>query len=462
MVSTSILVIFIYFVAMKITKVLLKDFHQFKDTTIDLTYPKGHPKAGAPLDKVCIIGQSGTGKTTLLKVIGGHTFTINSLFKEYNSKEFNKVRVSRKFDDIGVDVRVYVDGEANTYGWSERTLEEKEKKISFQEALERQKKHYELTKTHFIFFPADLHYEFESSGSNLSSKKVIDFTKEKVGDVWNLVFEEIQKFQEEEIKLKQEIAKVAVESNSDAMIIRKAVRKLEAWKKTAENPIKKLAEECLDPVLKHVNLRVKRDFNFEAKSDIGLVKLEDFNGNEVPYHLLSTGTKQILLTSLPLYLLKPDQTLILCDEPERSLYPSLQKFIIDYYISLTKNSQFFFATHSPIIASCFEPWEIVELKFDAEGHVYQEQYYPKGKERHVDNYTIIPSYLTYDLMLSKVFDLEETHSHDRSEKITEVLMLRNQLLKFKEKNSIDSPEAKQVYKNYRTLAEKLFWNFETE
>jgi hypothetical protein len=192
------------------------------------------------------------------------------------------------------------------------------------------------------------------------------------------------------------------------------------------------------------------------------VKLEDFNGHDVPYHLLSTGTKQILLTALPLYLLKPDQTLILCDEPERSLYPSLQKFIIDYYISLTKDSQFFFATHSPIIASCFEPWEIVELKFDEEGYVYQEQYYPKGKERHVDNYTIIPSYLTYDLMLSKVFDLEETHSHDRSEKLTEVLMLRNQLLKFKENKSINSPEAKRIYKDYRTLAEKLFWNFEAD
>src|SRR6185437_16795593 len=99
---------------------------------------------------------------------------------------------------------------------------------------------------------------------------------------------------------------------------------------------------------------------------------------------------------------------------------------IDYYISLTKNSQLFFATHSPIVASCFEPWEIVELKFDEKGYVYQEQYYPKGMNRHVDNYTIIPSYLTYDLMLSKVFDVEETHSHDRSEKIAEMLMLRNQ------------------------------------
>ena len=43
---------------MKITKIHLKDFHQFKDLTIDLTYLKGHEKEGQPLDKVCFIGQS--------------------------------------------------------------------------------------------------------------------------------------------------------------------------------------------------------------------------------------------------------------------------------------------------------------------------------------------------------------------------------------------------------------------
>jgi len=447
---------------MKITRVQLKDFHQFKDTTIDLTYPKGHPKEGEPLDKVCIIGQSGTGKTTLLKVIGGHTFTIDSLFEEYEPEDFKDASVSQKLNELEYSIKVNLNADQERGEYIYENTKSNGNAILFEEFSNAEDKFLEQTKTHFIFFPADLHYEFVSTGSKLSSKKVIDFREDKVGDIWNLVFEEIQKFQEEEIKLKQEIAKIAVESGSDVNAIQKAVRKLETWKKKAENPINKLADECLDPVLKHINLRVKRDFSFEAKSDIGLVKLEDLNGNEVPYHLLSTGTKQILLTALPLYLLKPEETLILCDEPERSLYPSLQKFIIDYYTSLTKNSQFFFATHSPIIASCFEPWEIVELKFDKKGQVYQELYYPKDQERHVDNYTIIPSYLTYDLMLSKVFDLDETHSHDRSEKITEVLMLRNQLLKFKEKKELNSPEAKQVYMNYRSLAGKLFWNFETE
>ncbi len=242
--------------------------------------------------------------------------------------------------------------------------------------------------------------------------------------------------------------------------IQKAVNKLEKWNKNAENPIIKLADQCLDPILKYINLRVKKDFKFESKGDIGLIKLEDLHGNEVPYHLLSTGTKQILLTALPLYLLKPKDALILCDEPERSLYPNFQKIITDFYISQTQNSQFFFATHSPIIASNFEPWEIVELKFNDKGEVFQEQYYPKGAERHVDNYTIIPSYLTYDMMLNKVFDLTETHSIERSEKITEALMLRNQLLVLKEKDKLGTVQGKKLYEKYKDLASKLFWDFD--
>ena len=54
---------------MKITKISISDFHQFQNFELDLTYPKGHDKVGKPLDKVCFIGQSGTGKTTILEMI---------------------------------------------------------------------------------------------------------------------------------------------------------------------------------------------------------------------------------------------------------------------------------------------------------------------------------------------------------------------------------------------------------
>lgn len=452
---------------MKITKIVAKGFHQFKNLEIDLTYPKGHAKEGEPLDKVCFIGQSGTGKTTLLKIIGGYTYTIKNLFTEYNHEDFKKVKIGRKISDLETDMYVKFDPKTkkSSYTWDYGTYKIKGKNVSFEEAVKYSKAEIDKIKTQFVYFPADLKYEYETASSfNLNDKKVVDFRNEKIGDVWNLVFKEIERFQEEQIRLNEQIASeikaILSEGKDTVKRITASARKLDQHKKSLQNPIVRLADECLDQVLQHINLRVKREFKFESKLDIGIVKLEDLNGNEVPYSLLSTGTKQILLTVLPLYLLKPKDTLILIDEPERSLYPSMQKFIIDYYLSFTKNSQVFFATHSPIIASNFEPWEIVELKFDEKGFVYQELYYPKGKERHVDNYKIVPSYLTYDLMLSKVFDLTETHSHERSEKITEVLMLRNQLQTLKEQGKGKSKEWKALYEGYSQLAGKLFWDFD--
>ena len=107
-----------------------------------------------------------------------------------------------------------------------------------------------------------------------------------------------------------------------------------------------------------------------------------------------------------IYKLYTTNTVILIDEPERYLYPDIQNEIIDYYTNLAPKTQFFFATHSPIIASSFEPWEIIELKFDyKKGIVFQEKYY-EG-ERHIDNYFINPQYLRWDSILTKVFDINQ-------------------------------------------------------
>ncbi len=54
---------------MKIQYLEICNYKQFTDLKLDLTYPKGHPKEGEPLDKICIIGQSGTGKTNLLEIV---------------------------------------------------------------------------------------------------------------------------------------------------------------------------------------------------------------------------------------------------------------------------------------------------------------------------------------------------------------------------------------------------------
>ena len=72
---------------------------------------------------------------------------------------------------------------------------------------------------------------------------------------------------------------------------------------------------------------------------------------------------------LPLFKLDTKDSIILIDEPERSLYPDLQMELIDYYRKLAPESQLIVATHSPFIAASFEPEERFILSFDEKGKV---------------------------------------------------------------------------------------------
>lgn len=441
---------------MKVTKIHIKSFHQFKDLEIDFTYPKGHEKSGEPLDRVCFIGQCGTGKTKLLNIIGGLTHNYETFKTKYDFTEANGF-VSIKNFEISYDQTISAD-EKYTY----TTSNQKKNNEDFNTDIFFDEDDHNILKVkpNLISYPAELKYEIsdEEPKEDFKKRKIIDFSWDNATAIWNLILTDIQKYQEEELIIRQEISRVVEDKKNDLIAIKEALDKLELWQKSNFNPILDIAEHCLNPILAKFHLRVKTKLDIQKKEDIGFIKIEDFTGNEIPYGLWSTGTKQVVLSALPLYLLKPKHTIILYDEPERSLYPDLQRIIIDYYQSLTKECQFFFSTHSPIVASSFEPWEIIELKFDKEGSIYQDIYF-EG-DRHVDNYTITPNYLTYDLILSKVFDLKETYPAIRDEKITEVMMLRKQLQKLKKENKLSDKTGQDLYQRYIKLAKQLSWDFE--
>lgn len=430
---------------MKISKIEIKDFHQFKDFSLDLTYPKGHEKEGKPLDKVCFIGQSGTGKTTLLELIPHYWYNYNtSLIKKIGGRKKieDKIRLTYKYghnSEFELIRGHILDG-----------------KYLFHALFPDE---WQAISSKLIYFPANLNYDLKIEDKNtLDENAIIDFSKEKVANVWHLILDKIQKYQEQELVIRQEISKTVEQSSNNLETIKKALKKLEDWKKTEFNPIEDVANNCLNPLLAAFKLRVKTELDIKSKDDIGFIKIEDFSGNEIPNGLWSTGTKQVILSALPLYLLKPKHTVILCDEPERSLYPDLQHFVVDFYSSLTENCQFFYSTHSPIIASSFEPWEIVELKFNDEGKIFQELYY-KG-ERHIDNYKIYPEYLGVDSILKKVFDVNVINPK-QSQKMSELAELGVQLRYLKEQKNVSKDELKAVWDKYVALAEKLDWDYST-
>jgi recombinational DNA repair ATPase RecF len=67
---------------MKISKLHIDSFRHLENLDFDFTYPEDfhdESKRGKPLDKICFIGQSATGKTGLLELIKEQHYAINSI-----------------------------------------------------------------------------------------------------------------------------------------------------------------------------------------------------------------------------------------------------------------------------------------------------------------------------------------------------------------------------------------------
>lgn len=154
------------------------------------------------------------------------------------------------------------------------------------------------------------------------------------------------------------------------------------WDYENENIVDKISDK-LNSILIKFNLKLtKIDRNQKDYNDLTIKDLS--NDNIIKYDNLSTGTKNLLSTFIPLKIYNPKDSIILIDEPENSFYPDIQRVLTELYKEIGKNNQLIFATHSPLIASSFEPWEIVELKFNDNNQVYKELYF-KG-ENHIENY----------------------------------------------------------------------------
>ena len=119
-----------------------------------------------------------------------------------------------------------------------------------------------------------------------------------------------------------------------------------------------------DLLLNKLNIEIDR-INVDYPIPFKNKKTEEL----IPISGLSTGTKGLLLYMLPLYQIDTSKSIILIDEPERSLYPDMQMELMDFFRKLSPTSQFIIATHSPFIASSFEPEERFILYFDENGNV---------------------------------------------------------------------------------------------
>jgi len=91
---------------------------------------------------------------------------------------------------------------------------------------------------------------------------------------------------------------------------------------------------------------INKKFSFNS----GDLKVEA-NKEQIPYHSLSSGEKQLLIILIETLLQKQKKYIFLMDEPELSLHIEWQREIIPAIMKLNPNAQIIAATHSPEVAS---------------------------------------------------------------------------------------------------------------
>lgn len=467
---------------MKVSRIEIKDFQQFKDFTLDLTYPQGHELVGQPLKKVCIIGQSGTGKTTILNVISdlinNLSFTNSnkaSSLRKLNLKESTEIRLNFQYKEYSEKLRSsYITLKSGKYN---------QDKISF-DTIEDMGNLAMKIMEDYIAVEKRIRVIYLETGL----EKQIQLLTEEKEIINNKLLANIGKQEQYTSEFKEEVYKVSkiIKSSYDFHFdsfryfllsnLNEYDRKCNNYSQELLQKLKngnsnEVGEEVQKWSIENPNPRVEiaKSLNeklsyFNLKIDGGWTRggilIKNLQNETIPLEGISTGTKQILLTAIVLYLLETKDKVILFDEPENSLYPDIQRTLIKYYTHLAPEAQFFFATHSPMIASQFEPWEIVELEFDEKTGFVQRKKYYEG-ENHVDNYTIYPQYLRWDGILTRVFDVNyEGNADFREELLSKTLRLKKQIAKMEKDKQQESDEYKQKIDTYIENAKKLGWTEE--
>lgn len=349
---------------MKISKLHIEEFRHLENLDFDFTYQRGKRK-GQPLDKICFIGQSATGKTSLLELI-------NDNIKNFYKTELDeKGNIWNKFISFKGSVKVHKENDVYEYvngifiknnfpfknseksaTWISYLFEETDKIFYFTSEI--------LSSINIKIFEEDSVFLIEKYKSNPTNQ--LDIYKQTFNEnidesIWIMLLKNNLDYLQNFLQFATELI------NSGSVLDNSSQKKVDTWKLTNNNPLIDFSDK-FNIILNKINLEVDL---INTKNIIPLK--HKITGENVPIKNISTGTKQLLLTALPLYKLDTKDSIILIDEPERSLYPDMQMDLMDYYKKLAPNAQFIVATHSPFIAASFEPDERFILYFDEEGKI---------------------------------------------------------------------------------------------
>lgn len=384
---------------MKITKLHLKNYQQFKDLTLDFT----HPKTGEPLNKICFIGRNGTGKTTILDRLSdiiGHLLTKENYLIEkihpQNLVDRKSITLESNLD-LSKPLSLFIDTKNRDIGFQEVDDTQQKESISSQSFYTP---HYALKD---IFRFKELDKEIEDSFIKFTELRrktnSLSYIKGE-NSIFNLPIPKTSL--NEALKLFQNFPVINYISNTTAnnfwqkliYHLRKRKEDREVFENQEENLHKTKAEliKEFDDNNPDILTELAVEWNkilapaglfFDPKPAGRLVQNNDnllayikqiADGKQIPYNKLSTGIKSFIFQLGHVFAIhfnrKLDNSFLLADEPAQGLFPDFIYNLVGIYENIVgKETQMFMATHNPIVAAQFEPHERFILDFNKQGFV---------------------------------------------------------------------------------------------
>lgn len=369
---------------MKICKIIIKDFQQFKDFELDLT----HPATGEPLDKVCFIGSNGTGKSTLLKDLNDLICAEDkkSLVKGTDDNYTIKILYQIKQEQV-----FHLEGNTGTGG-----------KINFPEGLMNFYNEGRFSKVNYatqtlLPFTTNPTFTLKNNANDLAiyvPSEQNDNVFNNINDVPNTSLNEALKLFKD-FPFKHEVSSNTISQFWTLLIYliknrESEMIKLQEKPENQDRTIKQLKEE-LDKIHPKIleglaeiwnKILAKAGLEFDVEKASTPVQLTENlqayikllnSDTKIPYNQLSSGIRNFIFKVGHIYSLYFNRNIergfLLIDEPENSLYPDFLYDLIEIYQNIIQNTQMFIATHSDILAAQFEPYERFILEFNEHGYV---------------------------------------------------------------------------------------------
>jgi predicted ATP-dependent endonuclease of OLD family len=349
---------------MRLKKLNIDSFRHLENLKFDFIYPEDFhikEKRGKPLDKICIIGQSATGKTGILELIKSrfediteYTFFEKINFKNIYSdhKDYIEFQLIDDYKDI---YSIELENNILNLIYNENNKEkglEILKKISLDTLISIESNIVNDKNTDF--FNKDS-FDIISRFQNIELNHGFSYTINE--NIWFEILEDVIDYRKKQLDLSSKLT-------SGGQIFDSTISEIiNEFNSENPNPLVNYSDK-FNSILKKINLE------FDSTNTNKIISFKHLLTKEnIDISKASTGTKQLLFTYLPLLKLNTKGSIILIDEPERSLYPDIQMELMNFYQKIAPDAQFIIATHSPFVAAAFEPCERFILYFNEEGKV---------------------------------------------------------------------------------------------